>query len=76
MAIDFEKLTRGANSKYANQIERVRFEKGYVKSIEITVEETIKNINEGATRLAIYGEPQSGKTEMMICLTARLLDEG
>ena len=24
----------------------------------------------------IYGEPQSGKTEMMICLTARLLDEG
>ena len=24
----------------------------------------------------IYGEPQSGKTEMMICLTAKLLDEG
>ena len=24
----------------------------------------------------IYGEPQSGKTEMMICLTARLLDDG
>ena len=24
----------------------------------------------------IYGEPQSGKTEMMIALTARLLDEG
>jgi len=26
--------------------------------------------------LVIYGEPQSGKTEMMICLTAKLLDEG
>jgi len=24
----------------------------------------------------IYGEPQSGKTEMMICLTARLIDIG
>jgi DNA replication protein DnaC len=23
----------------------------------------------------IYGEPQSGKTEMMICLTAKLLDD-
>lgn len=76
MAIDFEKLTRETNTKYANQIERVRFEKGYVKSIENTVEETIRNILEGATRLAIYGEPQSGKTEMMICLSARLLDEG
>ena len=26
--------------------------------------------------MVIYGEPQSGKTEMMICLTAKLLDEG
>jgi len=76
MAIDFNKLSKGVNSKYASQIERVRFEKGYVTAIENTVEETIKNISEGATRLAIYGEPQSGKTEMMICLTARLLDEG
>jgi hypothetical protein len=29
-----------------------------------------------ATSLVIYGEPQSGKTEMMICLTAKLLDDG
>jgi Z1 domain-containing protein len=26
--------------------------------------------------LVVYGDPQSGKTEMMICLTAKLLDEG
>jgi hypothetical protein len=26
--------------------------------------------------LVIYGDPQSGKTEMMICLTASLLDDG
>lgn len=76
MAIDFDKLTKGSNSKYSGQIERVRHEKGYVTAIENTVEETIKNIKDNATRLAIYGEPQSGKTEMMICLSARLLDEG
>lgn len=76
MAIDFDKLTRGTGSKYATQIERVRYEKGYVTAIENTVVETINNLALGATRLAIYGEPQSGKTEMMICLTARLLDEG
>ena len=29
-----------------------------------------------SSSLVIYGEPQSGKTEMMICLTAKLLDKG
>jgi hypothetical protein len=76
MAIDFDKLTKGTGSKYKTQIERVRFEKGYVTSIENTVNETLNNLAQGATRLAIYGEPQSGKTEMMICLSAKLLDEG
>ena len=76
MAIDFNKLTKGTGSKYDTQIERVRFEKGYVTAIENTVQETLKNLSDGATRLAIYGEPQSGKTEMMICLSARLFDEG
>jgi hypothetical protein len=28
------------------------------------------------TAMVVYGEPQSGKTEMMICLTAKLLDGG
>jgi hypothetical protein len=76
MAIDFDKLTKRSGSKYETQIERVRFEKGYVTAIEDTVQETLKNLSDGATRLAIYGEPQSGKTEMMICLSARLFDEG
>ena len=30
----------------------------------------------GTNSFVIYGEPQSGKTEMMICLTAKLLDDG
>lgn len=76
MAIDFDRLTKSTASKYQKQIERVRFEKGYVTAIENTVNETMKNLADGATRLAIYGEPQSGKTEMMICLSAKLLDEG
>ncbi len=39
--------------------------------------EAADNIRQGLTRsFVIYGEPQSGKTEMMIALTARLLDDG
>lgn len=45
-------------------------------SIRNTVERTNANLKDGATSFVIYGEPQSGKTEMMIALTARLLDEG
>jgi DNA polymerase III delta prime subunit len=76
MAIDFQKLKRTPTSRYLRQIERVRHIKGYVKSIEDTVEKTVDNLSKGANRLAIYGEPQSGKTEMMIALSARLFDEG
>jgi len=66
MAIDFEKLKRTPASRYSKQIERVRHVKGYVDAIEATVQKTIANLEKGANRLAIYGEPQSGKTEMMI----------
>lgn len=76
MAIDFEKLKKTPVSRYSKQIERIRHLKGYVASIESTVEKTIENLSKGANRLAIYGEPQSGKTEMMIALCARLFDEG
>ncbi|HUP60740.1 MAG TPA: Z1 domain-containing protein [Thermoanaerobaculia bacterium] len=45
-------------------------------SIQATVEAAAGNLNSGKRSFVIYGEPQSGKTEMMVCLTARLLDEG
>lgn len=46
-------------------------------SIENTVEQTIQNLGMAQSRsFVIFGEPQSGKTEMMIALNARLLDEG
>ncbi|MES5044504.1 Z1 domain-containing protein [Rhizobium nepotum] len=47
------------------------------RAIEETVEKTIENLRSSDGRsFVIFGEPQSGKTEMMIALNARLLDEG
>ena len=47
-----------------------------VINIERTIKEAIKNISSGYKSFVIYGEPQSGKTEMMIALAAKLLDVG
>ena len=45
-------------------------------SIEKTVEDAVTNITKKkAKSFVIYGEPQSGKTSMMIALTSKLLDE-
>lgn len=68
---DFEKT----ESRYSFQIERIRKEGKDPTSIQNTVENCINNIKSNNRSFVIYGEPQSGKTEMMICLTAKLLDE-
>jgi hypothetical protein len=47
-----------------------------VDRIKGVVEAAVENIKAGRKSFVIYGEPQSGKTEMMIALTAKLLDEG
>jgi hypothetical protein len=45
-------------------------------SIEKTVNQAVNNIKKENTKsFVIYGEPQSGKTSMMIALTSKLLDE-
>jgi hypothetical protein len=44
--------------------------------IKSVVSDAIKNIEKNQRSFVIYGEPQSGKTEMMIALTAKLLDHG
>jgi Z1 domain/Type III restriction enzyme, res subunit len=64
------------NARYRRQIERITAKNGYTKNIEQAVEGAVKNVQEKCRSFVIYGEPQSGKTEMMIALTARLLDEG
>jgi hypothetical protein len=77
--IDLEKFKNKAKLKdrYAKQLQRLQDEGRATDSIELTVNTTVANLAKTeASSLVIYGEPQSGKTEMMICLTAKLLDEG
>ena len=62
--------------EYERQIRRVNSNGGSVNRIEYSVKKASDAIKNGVRSFVIYGEPQSGKTEMMICLTAHLLDDG
>lgn len=65
------------SSQYRRQLDRFAADGKQVDCIERAVDGALANLaSAGRTSFVIYGEPQSGKTEMMICLTARLLDEG
>ncbi|MBZ5714884.1 Z1 domain-containing protein [Nannocystis pusilla] len=67
------------NGRYSKQLERLQGQKPPVdtKQIEDAVAGTMRNLaSSRSASFVIYGEPQSGKTEMMICLTAKLLDNG
>jgi len=78
-AIDLDHLRKiaGAKNRYEQQINRLAQQKKQISCIEKTVNEAIDNITKKNIRsFIIYGEPQSGKTEMMICLTANLVDNG
>ena len=60
--------------RYNTYLDSCRFETKHIKE---TVENSIDNLKKGNSKsFVIYGEPQSGKTSMMIALTAKLLDEG
>jgi hypothetical protein len=77
--IDLAKFKDKAKLKdrYAKQLQRLQTEGRATDSIELAVNTAVANLTKTeASSLVIYGEPQSGKTEMMICLTAKLLDEG
>ncbi len=68
---------RPDTNQYDRQLARLRALGKDVTSIEAAVGSALDNLSgEGRRAFVIYGEPQSGKTEMMICLTARLLDAG
>ena len=63
--------------QYQRQLRRLTSVGQSVEAIEEAVRGALSNLSgEGRRSFVVYGEPQSGKTEMMICLTARLLDEG
>lgn len=70
------KASLTSHNRYEHRIAQLVEKKRYVDNIKQTVEEAIANLKAGSRSFVIYGEPQSGKTEMMIALTARLLDEG
>ena len=63
---------------YEKRIQLLQKEKGFdTSNIEDVVREVTHNVfKQKCKALVIYGEPQSGKTETMIALTAKLLDEG
>ena len=75
---DFDKIIksseRGRYEKRISHLEDV--EKKETKHIIETVQNAMGNIKKGKKSFIIYGEPQSGKTEMMLALTCKLLDEG
>src|SRR5690348_12614246 len=65
------------DTQYHRQLDRLAREGKQVDWVERAVDGAIASLRtEPRASFVIYGEPQSGKTEMMICLTARLLDEG
>jgi hypothetical protein len=68
--------TLATHNRYDRRIAQLLANNRYVDNIKETVERAIANLQAGSRSFVIYGEPQSGKTEMMIALTARLLDEG
>ncbi len=66
-----------STNQYHRQLNRLVDSGKGVECIEQAVRDALRSLSgPGGASFVIYGEPQSGKTEMMICLTARLLDEG
>ena len=73
----FINLQATIDGRYEKRIQELRDRSFNTDSIESAVTMAISNIHQHEVRsFVIYGEPQSGKTEMMIALAARLLDEG
>lgn len=64
----------GAKNRYERQLNRLTSQKKQTSCIEQAIDQAEQNIKSNIKSFVIYGEPQSGKTEMMICLTAKLID--
>jgi hypothetical protein len=76
---DIEKYKEKAKLKarYEKQLARLQATDIKTDCVESAVNGAVDKLSTAnASALVIYGEPQSGKTEMMICLTAKLLDQG
>jgi hypothetical protein len=77
-AFDLSKFKTDASARdqYPRQLRRLTDGGKGVDCVEKAVQGALQNLDgPGRKAFVVYGEPQSGKTEMMICLTAKLLDE-
>lgn len=61
-----------SNNRYERRLAKLVSANQEVDRIKAVVENAVANINSNQMSFVIYGEPQSGKTEMMIALTAKL----
>jgi hypothetical protein len=64
------------NERYERQRRRMAAQGLQTDNVHNTVGEAMARITTNKNSFVIYGEPQCGKTEMMISLTAALLDHG
>ena len=64
------------DTRYEQQLNKLLLQGLERSHIEDAVQKAVTNIDASKKSFVIYGEPQSGKTEMMIALTAQLLDKG
>jgi len=71
----FKNIEPGKN-RYEKQLNRITEAGSNTSCIEETVNKAEQNLEQNINSFIIYGDPQSGKTEMMIALTAKLLDIG
>lgn len=62
------------SERYDKRLQKLKGANITTSYIEETVSNAVRNLNDGIKSFIIYGAPQSGKTEMMIALTAKLLD--
>ena len=67
---------KSKNCRYLKQLSRQQKDGVDTSCIKKAIAGSLDRIKRGIKSFVIYGEPQSGKTEMMIALTAKLLDEG
>ena len=61
---------------YKNRINALEKQYSDISHIKDAVNDTLKVLESGVRSTVIYGEPQSGKTELMLALTCKLLDSG
>ena len=67
---------RKTRSLYEERINGLRVSHLNTDHIERGIEDIQAVLDKGGKSFVVYGEPQSGKTEVMIALTCRLLDRG